>query len=144
MATVLSNRMGIQRQTPLLTNSRLKRISRYTVKPVSNDHLYNKIHYLWFIQSCVLMKVEGTNLLLLTVSAFWSSSRWPLGSRRQRSIPLGGRYRQVLLWQTHTINTTICIQQMNDVAKYNGHSTVAFFQFSRSAAVTIMITFVRR
>ena len=21
-----------------------------TVKPVCNDHLYNKIHYLWFIQ----------------------------------------------------------------------------------------------
>ena len=23
------------------------------------------------------MKTEGTNLLLLTISAFWSSSRWP-------------------------------------------------------------------
>ena len=34
------------------------------------------------------MKTEGTNLLLLIISAFWSS-------RRQRSIPLGGRYRQV-------------------------------------------------
>ena len=22
----------------------------YTVKPVCNDHLYNKIYYLWFIQ----------------------------------------------------------------------------------------------
>ena len=22
----------------------------YTVKPVYNDHLYNKINYLWFIQ----------------------------------------------------------------------------------------------
>ena len=48
------------------------------------------------------MKTEGTNLLLLTISAFWSSSRWPLAtkmsSRRQRSIPLGGRYRQVLLY----------------------------------------------
>ena len=61
-----------------------------TVKPVYNDHLYNKIYPPWFIQWCVLMKTEGTNLLLLTISALWSS-------RRQRSIPLGGRYRQVLL-----------------------------------------------
>ena len=37
----------------------------------------NKIYYLWFIQWCVLMKTEGTNLPLLTISAFWSSSRWP-------------------------------------------------------------------
>ena len=46
---------------------------------------------------------EGTNLLLITCSAFYSSSRWPLAtqmrSRRQRSIPLGGRYRQVSLYQ---------------------------------------------
>ena len=46
----------------------------YTVKPVCNDHLFNKINYLWFIQKCVLMKTEGTNLLVLTMSAFWSSS----------------------------------------------------------------------
>ena len=39
-----------------------------TVKPVCNDHLYNKIYYLWFIQSCVVMKIEGTNLLVLTIS----------------------------------------------------------------------------
>ena len=32
-----------------------------TVKPVCNDHLYNKIYYLWFIQQCVFMKTEGTN-----------------------------------------------------------------------------------
>ena len=50
----------------------------YTVKPVCNDHLYDKIYYLWFIQLCVLMKSDGTNLLLLTISAFWSSSMWPL------------------------------------------------------------------
>ena len=49
-----------------------------TVKPVYNDHLYNKIYYLRFIQKCVLMKTEGTNLILVTMSAFWSSSRWPL------------------------------------------------------------------
>ena len=44
------------------------------------------------------MKAGGTNLLLLTISAFWSSSRWPLAtsmsSRRQISIPLGGRYNK--------------------------------------------------
>ena len=34
------------------------------------------------------MKTEGTNLLLLTISAFWSS----------RSIALGGRYWQVSLY----------------------------------------------
>ena len=67
-----------------------------TVKPVCNDHLYDKIYYLWFIQWCVLVMTEGTILLVLTTSAFWSSSRWP--SRRQRSIPLGGRYRQVSLY----------------------------------------------
>ena len=49
------------------------------MKPVYNDHLFDKINYLWFIQKCVLMKTEGTNLLVLTMSAFWSSSwspRW--------------------------------------------------------------------
>ena len=43
-----------------------------TVKPVSNDHLYDKIYHLWFIQWCVLTKAECTNLLLLTIFAFWS------------------------------------------------------------------------
>ena len=51
-----------------------------TVKPVCNDHLYNKIYYLWFIQQWVLMKTEGINLLLLTISAFWSSTRRPLAT----------------------------------------------------------------
>ena len=73
-----------------------------TVNPVCNDHFYNYIHYQRFIQQCVLMKTEGINLLLLTISAFWSSSRWPLATqmspRRKRSIPLGGRYRQVSLY----------------------------------------------
>ena len=48
------------------------------------------------------MMTEGTNWVVLIISAFWSSSRWPLAtkmsSRRQRSIPLGGRYRQVSLY----------------------------------------------
>ena len=65
-----------------------------TVKPVCNDHLYNKIYYLWFFQWCVSIKTEGTNLLLLTISAFWSY----MNSRRQISDPLGGRYRQVSLY----------------------------------------------
>ena len=51
-----------------------------TVKPVCNDHLYNKIYYLWFIQLCALMMTEGVNLLMLTISAFWSPSRWPLAT----------------------------------------------------------------
>ena len=44
----------------------------HTVKPVCNDHLPNKMYYLCFI--------EGTNLFLPTISAFWSSSRWPLAT----------------------------------------------------------------
>ena len=72
-----------------------------TVKPVCNDHLYYKIYHLCFIQHCVLMKTEGANLLVLTMF-FCNSSRWPLvtymSSRRQRRIPLGGRYRQVSLY----------------------------------------------
>ena len=48
------------------------------LKPVCNDHLYDKIYYLWFIHLCVLVMTEVTNLLGLTLSAFWSSSRWPL------------------------------------------------------------------
>ena len=43
------------------------------------------------------MKTEGTNLHLLTISAFWSLATLR-SSRRQRSIPLGGRYRQVSLY----------------------------------------------
>ena len=47
------------------------------MKPVCNDHLYNKIHNLWFIQWYVVMKTEGINLLLLAISAFWSQPpRW--------------------------------------------------------------------
>ena len=50
------------------------------------------------------LSVTTTNLLLLTISAFWSSSRWPLttwmSSRMLRSIPLCGRYRQVSLHGT--------------------------------------------
>ena len=76
-----------------------------TVKPVCNDHLYDKIHHLRFIQECVLMKTEGTNLLLLTMSALWSSSKWPLATgldELQKAdkypIRLGGRYRQVSLY----------------------------------------------
>ena len=41
-----------------------------TVKPVCNDHLYDKIYHQLSIQECVLMKTEGTNLLVLTISAF--------------------------------------------------------------------------
>ena len=51
-----------------------------TVKYVCSDHLNNNINYLWFIQQCVLMETEGINLLLLTISAFCSSFRWPLAT----------------------------------------------------------------
>ena len=58
------------------------------------------------------MMTEDTNLLVLTISAFWSSSRWPLAtymsSRRQGSIPLGGRYRQVALYQITYFNVYVC------------------------------------
>ena len=30
----------------------IKFIDAYTVKPVCNDHLYDKTYYLWFIQEC--------------------------------------------------------------------------------------------
>ena len=87
-----------------------------TVKPVCNEHLYNEIYYLWFIQYCVLMMTEGTELLVLIISAFSSSSRWPLAtymsSRRQIGIPLGGRYRQVSLYQLLRL---ICPQGHNAV-----------------------------
>ena len=48
-------------------------VLQYTVKIVCNDHLYINIYYLWFIQYCVLMKTEGTNLLVITISAFWAT-----------------------------------------------------------------------
>ena len=61
-------------------------VNWYTVKPVCNDHLYNKICYMWFIQNCVYIKTEGTNLLLLTIAAFWShldelqkAEKYPIG-----------------------------------------------------------------
>ena len=45
-----------------------------------NERLYDEIYFLWFIHKCVLIKTEGTKLLLLTIPAFWSSSRWPLAT----------------------------------------------------------------
>ena len=51
-----------------------------TVKPVCNDHLYNKMHYLWFIQECVLMKTEDTNVRLLTIGGPWPPRWAPEGS----------------------------------------------------------------
>ena len=48
-----------------------------TVKPVCNDHLYNEIYYLCFIQQRVLMITEGTHFLVLAISVFWGSCRWP-------------------------------------------------------------------
>ena len=39
-----------------------------TVKPVCNDHLYDKIYYLWFIQQCIIMITEVTILFVSTIS----------------------------------------------------------------------------
>ena len=61
-------------------DARLQNEINTTVKPVCNDHLCDKIYYLWYFQYCVLIKTEGTNLLLLAISALWSSSRWPLAT----------------------------------------------------------------
>ena len=82
-----------------------------------------------FFQYCVLMKTEGINLLLLAISALWSSSRWPLAtkmsSRRQRSIPLGGRYRQVSLYrQTCNIRRTLIGDYILDHSDLVGASPV--------------------
>ena len=61
------------------------------------------------------MKTEGINLLLLTISAFWSSARWPLAtkmsSRRQRSISLGGRYRHVHCKRGPRTSVTAMLEQ---------------------------------
>ena len=62
------------------------------------------------------MKAEGTKVFLLTISALWSSSRWPkatLTSSRRQSISLGGRYRQVSLY----LYCHIDIIQFQTVAK---------------------------
>ena len=50
-----------------------------TVKPVCNNHLSDKIYSLWFIQQCVLIETECTNLLLqqcLTTGAHLGGP-WP-------------------------------------------------------------------
>ena len=48
----------------------------YTMKPVCNDHLYNGIYYRWFIQQCVLVKTEATNLQFLPSGAH-QGDPWP-------------------------------------------------------------------
>ena len=65
------------------------------MKPVYNDDFYNKMYHLWFIQQCVLMKADGTNLLLLTFSAFWNNQD---GLQKAEKYPLGGRYGLVSLY----------------------------------------------
>ena len=64
------------------------------------------------------MKTQGTNLLLLTVSAFWSSSR------RQRNIQLGGRYRQVSLYlEQYWLPPGTAVSWVDDQVEI-GHSKV--------------------
>ena len=45
-------------------------VIRPTVKPVCNDHLCNKMYYMWFIQWYIFMKTEGIYLNFWTISAF--------------------------------------------------------------------------
>ena len=69
-------------------------------------HIYKTVFPYWIDALSIdcVVGVPGT-IPLLTLSAFWSLSRWllatPTSSRRQRSIPLGGRYRQVQLYKTY-------------------------------------------
>ena len=58
----------------------------YTVKPVSNDHLCNKIYGLCLFSNVFLVKTGGSNFLFLTISAFWSSSRWPKWDPKGREV----------------------------------------------------------
>ena len=44
------------------------------------------------------METEFTNLILLTISAFWWLLATYMSSRRQKSISLSGRYRQAWLY----------------------------------------------
>ena len=49
---MVQNNNGIEKNKLMLKfhwDERVVTIT-YTVKPVCNDHLYNKIYYLWFIQ----------------------------------------------------------------------------------------------
>ena len=82
----------------IFTNmSLVTKVSSYraTVKPVCNDHFSNKIYYPWFIQWCVLMKTEGTNLTnLLTISALGHLDEL----QKAQKYPISGRYRQVSLY----------------------------------------------
>ena len=85
------------------------------------------------------MVPEDTNLLVLTISAFWSSSRWPLATymsfKRHRSIPLGGRYRQVSLYYFQFV-MTIMSAAINKCYRYGSIilSTSAF-SFDRSIEI---------
>ena len=69
------------------------------------------------------MMSDGSNLLVLTISAFWSSSRWPLAtemsSRRQKNIPLGGRYR-------HVFPVSLCVGSSRKPNPCNLWSTQTF------------------
>ena len=43
-------------------------------------YVYMYVYAYMYAYMYTVMKTEGTNLLVLTMSAFWSSSRWPLAT----------------------------------------------------------------
>ena len=48
--SALVQAMAYRRSVPSQYMNQWWLISDYTVKPVCNDHLYNKVYYLWLIQ----------------------------------------------------------------------------------------------
>ena len=81
------------------------------------------------------MTTAGTNLLLLTISVFWSSSRW-MSTRRQRSILLGGRYRQVALYTNCNVTPI-----RRHTVKYNTKSSgIHKFSIKKSSHLLVCCT----
>ena len=52
----------------------------YTVKPVCNDHLSNKIYYLWFFSVMCFNKNWWYQFTRANNFCLWSSSRWPVAT----------------------------------------------------------------
>ena len=44
------------------------------------------------------MMIEGTNLLVLKISAFWSSSRWPLATVSQSESKEGASLQSCVVY----------------------------------------------
>ena len=92
------------------------------------------------------MKTEGTNLLLLTISAFWSSSRWPPRWAPEGREVLGGRYRQVSLyklsgvvsmqWDTHPGNSFNILRPK----QYCRHFINCIFKLNENVWISLKIS----